>query len=212
MPRNKKPSPKSFSSDFVSECTKRQVYKGFFSVEEHDLSYRKFDGSQSEVVTRGVLVSSDAVIVLPYDPVNDRLLLVEQSRTGPYVKGDANLWVLEPIAGLIDVGETPVEAGLREAKEEAHLDIKHMELVARSYPSPGISTEFFHQYIGIVSLPESTDVIAGSKTESEDIRSHIFAYKQFSEMISTGSIKVGPAILLGLWLSNNRDKLRSGSR
>ena len=76
--------------------------------------------------------------------MSDRVLLVEQFRTGPYVKGDTNPWVLEPIAGLIDVGETPVEAGLREAKEEAHLDIKHMELVARSYPSPGISTEFFH--------------------------------------------------------------------
>ena len=68
-------------------------------------------------------MSSDAVIVLPYDPVNDRILLVKQFRTGPYVKGDANPWVLEPIAGLIDVGETPVEAGLREAKEEAHLEI-----------------------------------------------------------------------------------------
>ena len=212
MPRNKKPSPKSFSSDFVSECTKRQVYKGFFSVEEHDLSYRKFDGSQSEVVTRGALVSSDAVIVLPYDPVDDRVLLVEQFRTGPYVKGGANPWVLEPIAGLIDVGETPEEAGLREAKEEACLDLERMELVARSYPSPGISTEFFHQYIGIVSLPESTDVIAGLKTESEDIRSHIFNFKEFSKMISTGAIKVGPAILLGLWLSNNRDKLRRGRR
>ena len=193
----------------VSRHKKRLAYKGFFSVEEHKLSYKKFDGSQSEVVTRSALVSSEAVIVLPYDPANDRVLLVEQFRTGPYVKGDANPWVLEPIAGLIDVGETPVEAGLREAKEEAHLDIKHMELVARSYPSPGISTEFFHQYIGIVPLPESTDVIAGLKTESEDIRSHIFAYEQFSKMISTGSIKVGPAILLGLWLSNNRERLRT---
>ena len=155
-------------------------------------------------------MSAAAVIVLPYDPVSDRVLLVEQFRTGPYVNGDANPWVLEPIAGLIDVGETPEEAGLREAKEEARLDLERMELVAASYPSPGISTEFFHQYIGIVPLPESTDVIAGLKTESEDIRSHIFAYEQFSEMISTGSIKVGPAILLGLWLSNNRDKLRSG--
>lgn len=193
----------------VSRHKKRLAYKGFFSVEEHKLSYKKFDGSQSEVVTRSALVSSEAVIVLPYDPVNDRVLLVEQFRTGPYVKGDANPWVLEPIAGLIDVGETPMEAGLREAKEEANLDIKHMELVARSYPSPGISTEFFHQYIGIVPLPESTDVIAGLKTECEDIRSHIFAYEQFSKMISTGSIKVGPAILLGLWLSNNRERLRT---
>ena len=209
MPQNNNKAINRLDHTSVSRHDKRQAYRGFFSVEEHKLSYKKFDGSQSEVVTRSALVSSEAVIVLPYDPANDRVLLVEQFRTGPYVKGDENPWVLEPIAGLIDVGETPLEAGLREAKEEAHLDIKHMELVARSYPSPGISTEFFHQYIGIVPLPESTDVIAGLKTESEDIRSHIFAYEQFSKMISTGSIKVGPAILLGLWLSNNRERLRT---
>ena len=211
MPSTKANEAKNISSNFVSERAKRLVYKGFFSVEEHDLSYKRFDGSQSEVVTRGALVSSDAVIVLPYDPVGDRVLLVEQFRTGPYVKGDANPWVLEPIAGLIDVAETPEEAGLREAKEEAYLDIKRMELVARSYPSPGISTEFFHQYVGIVSLPESTDVVAGLTTESEDIRSHIFAYKEFSDMILSGSINVGPAILLGLWLSKHRERLRNNT-
>ena len=73
-----------------------ETLQGFFSVEEYDLSYKKFDGSHSEVVTRGALISSDAVIVLPYDPVSDRVLLVEQFRTGPYVNGDTNnLCVIE---------------------------------------------------------------------------------------------------------------------
>ena len=185
---------------------KRSVYKGFFSVEEHDLTYQKFNNEQSNVVTRSTLVSSDAVIVLPYDPINDRILLIEQFRAGPYVKGDENPWVLEPIAGLIDEGETPENAGIREAQEEAHLEIKRLELVARSYPSPGISTEFFHQYIGIVELLDSSDLIAGLSSENEDIRSHIFEYEQFFEMIESGKVKVGPLILLGLWLSKNRNK------
>ena len=212
MPQNNNNAINKLDHTSVSRHNKRQAYRGFFSVEEHKLSYKKFDGSQSEVVTRSALVSSDAVIVLPYDPASDRVLLVEQFRTGPYVKGDANPWVLEPIAGLIEVGETPEEAGLREAKEEACLDLTNMELVARSYPSPGISTEFFHQYIGIVSLPETTDIISGLETESEDIRSHIFAYMQFSDMISKGLINVGPGILLGLWLSNKREQLRTRFR
>ena len=186
---------------------KRSVYKGFFSVEEHDLTYQKFNNEQSNVVTRGTLVSSEAVIVLPYDPVNDRILLIEQFRAGPYVKGDENPWVLEPIAGLIDEGETPESAGIREAEEEAHLEIKRLELVARSYPSPGISTEFFHQYIGIVSLPEETNLVSGLESEAEDIRSHIFSYEEFYKMIVEGEMNVGPAILLGLWLSNNRKSL-----
>ena len=187
---------------------KRSVYKGFFSVEEHDLTYQKFNKEQSNVVTRSTLVSSDAVIVLPYDPVNDRILLIEQFRAGPYVKGDENPWVLEPIAGLIDEGETPESAGIREAQEEALLEIKRLELVARSYPSPGISTEFFHQYIGIVELLDSSNLIAGLQSENEDIRSHIFEYEQFFEMIESGKVKVGPLILLGLWLSKNRNRLR----
>ena len=186
---------------------KRSVYKGFFSVEEHDLTYQKFNKEQSNVVTRSTLVSSDAVIVLPYDPVNDRILLIEQFRAGPYVKGDENPWVLEPIAGLIDEGETPESAGIREAQEEAHLEIKRLELVARSYPSPGISTEFFHQYIGIVSLPEETNLVSGLESEAEDIRSHIFSYEEFYKMIVEGEMNVGPAILLGLWLSKNRRSL-----
>ena len=187
---------------------KRVVYKGFFSVEEHDLSYRKFNNQQSSILTRSALISSDAVIVLPYDPVNDRILLIEQFRAGPYVKGDENPWVLEPIAGLIDEGETPESAGIREAQEEALLEIKRLELVARSYPSPGISTEFFHQYIGIVELLDKSDLIAGLSSENEDIRSHIFEYEQFFEMIERGKVNVGPLILLGLWLSKNRNRLR----
>ena len=81
MPQNNNNTVRSFNYTSVSRHNKRQVYQGFFSVEEYDLSYKKFDGSHSEVVTRGALISSDAVIVLPYDPVSDRVLLVEQFRT-----------------------------------------------------------------------------------------------------------------------------------
>ena len=187
---------------------KRLVYKGFFSVEEHDLTYQKFNKEQSAIVTRSALISSDAVIVLPYDPINDRVLLIEQFRTGPYVKGDKDPWVFEPIAGLIDEGEAPESAGIREAQEEACLKIENFELVARNYPSPGISTEFFHQYIGIVKLPKNSSLIAGLPSENEDIRSHIFECERFFEMIESGKIKVGPLILLGLWLTKNRPRLK----
>ena len=207
MPKNLSKSDERNRTHALSHA-KRVVYKGFFSVEEHDLSYRKFNNQQSSILTRSALISSDAVIVLPYDPVNDRILLIEQFRAGPYVKGDENPWVFEPIAGLIDEEETPESAGIREAQEEAHLKIKRLELVARSYPSPGISTEFFHQYLGIVELLDSSNLIAGLSSENEDIRSHIFEYEQFFEMIESGKVKVGPLILLGLWLSKNRNRLR----
>ena len=77
---------------------------------------------------------------------------------------------------------------------------------------PGISTECYYHYIVIVSLSESTEVVAGLKTESKDIRSHIFNCDEFSNMISSGSINIGPAILLGLWLSNHLKRLKNDNK
>ena len=209
MPENPTSAGSNLGPKIVTSYANRTVYNGFFSVKEYDLSFTKFDGSKSDVVTRSALISFDAVIVLPYDPIHDRVLLVEQFRAGPFARQDEDPWCLEPIAGLIDHGETPEEAGLREAHEEAGLTLSRLELVARSYPSPGISTEFFHQYIGITSLPKTTSLVSGLASEAEDIRSHIFCFSDFLKMIDAGQITVGPAILLGLWLAQHRDKLRA---
>ena len=195
--------------DLVQRRALRHPYSCFFAVEEHDVSFQKFDGTQSAVVTRAAFVSSDAAIVLPYDPVTDRVLLVEQFRAGPYIRGDRYPWCLEPIAGLIDAGETPSQAALREAKEEAGLDLHRLELISQTYPSPGSSAEFFHLYLGLTDLPASTDLVAGLATETEDIRSHIFAFSDFMDHIDSGSFSVGPTVLAGLWLARNRDRLRA---
>ena len=208
-PENPTSAGSNLGPKIVTSYANRTVYNGFFSVKEYDLSFTKFEGSKSDVVTRSALISFDAVIVLPYDPIHDRVLLVEQFRAGPFARQEEDPWCLEPIAGLIDHGETPEEAGLREAHEEAGLTLSRLELVARSYPSPGISTEFFHQYIGITSLPKTTSLVSGLASEAEDIRSHIFCFSDFLKMIDAGQITVGPAILLGLWLAQHRDKLRA---
>ncbi|MDG2406895.1 MAG: NUDIX hydrolase [Paracoccaceae bacterium] len=187
----------------------RTPYRGFVSVEEHDLSFQKFDGTHSKAVTRAALVSSDAAIVLPYDPITDRVLLVEQFRFGPHARGDRQPWCLEPIAGLIDAGETPEQAAIREAKEEAGLDIRHLEIISQTYPSPGLSSEFFYLHIGLVTLPVVSNTIAGLASESEDIRSHVFAFDDFMRLIDLGQFSVGPTVLAGLWLSRHRDRLRA---
>ena len=73
-------------------------------------------GGHGDEVSRTAFVSGDAITVLPYDPVSDRVLLVEQFRAGPYARGDSQPWLLEALAGRIDGGESPEEAVLREAQ------------------------------------------------------------------------------------------------
>ena len=75
----------NLSNKLVTLNESRTVYNGFFSVKEFDVSFTKFDGSKSEIVTRSALISLDAVIILPYDPIHDRVLLVEQFQSNTEV-------------------------------------------------------------------------------------------------------------------------------
>ena len=60
----------------------RPSHSGFFGLDVHRLRHRRFDGGMSPWITREVFVVGDAVTVLPYDPVRDRVLLIEQMRIG----------------------------------------------------------------------------------------------------------------------------------
>ncbi|MGJ8583440.1 MAG: NUDIX domain-containing protein [Marinosulfonomonas sp.] len=195
--------------DNVKVVATQRPYTNFFSVVENDLQFRRFDGKISNVINRGALVGADAVTVLPYDPVRDVILLIEQFRYGPFLRGDPLPWKLEPVAGRIDPGEMPQEAVHRELREEAALTVKSLLHVCNCYPSPGMLTEYLYNYVAIADLPESRAGVAGLASEDEDIKSHILPFDRAMELISTGEIETGPLILSLLWLQGQRDVIRS---
>ena len=187
---------------------KSRVYTDFFAVDQFLLRHEQFDGGMSDQLDRAIFVTADAAIVLPYDPVRDRVLLVEQLRVGPIGRGDTNLWQLEPIAGRIDAGETGAQAAVREAHEEAGITVTQLETVAELYPSPGTSTEFYYIYAGIADLPDDVVGINGLATENEDIRTHIMSLDELLDMVERLQIANGPLALLAYWLARHRDRLR----
>ncbi len=165
----------------------------------------------SEVVTRAGFVGGDAVTVLPYDPVRDRVLVIEQFRFGPYLRGDPRPWVLEPIAGRIDAGESPGDCAHREAWEEAGVVLHALEDIAAYYPSPGAYTEFLYSFIGLADLPDEAAGTGGVDYENEDIRAHVLSFDRLMELVSTGEAGCGPLVLSALWLQQNRARLRGAA-
>ncbi|MBL4927587.1 NUDIX domain-containing protein [Fuscibacter oryzae] len=192
----------------VQVSARSEPYARFFAVEEYDLSFRQFGGQASPVVTRAVFLSGDAVTVLPYDPVRDRVLLVEQFRSGPFGRGDANPWQLEAIAGRIDPGETPEQAARREAVEEAGLTLGALETVAGYYPSPGICAEFLYSYVALCDLPDGSAGVFGVAGEAEDIRGHLIGFDDLMALVGSGEVGNAPLILTALWLQRERGRLR----
>ncbi|MBA4350120.1 MAG: tellurium resistance protein [Rhodobacter sp.] len=196
--------------DDVQVAARRLPYAKFFAVEEWQVAWRQFDGAMNTAVERAVFVSCDAVTVLPYDPVRDRVLLIEQFRAGPMARGDAAAWQLEAIAGRIDAGETPEQAGRREAVEEAGLTLGALLPVAQYYPSPGIMTEYLYSYVGLADLPDGIAGVFGQAEEAEDIRGHLIGFERMMELVASGEIANSPLILTALWLQRERGRLRAG--
>jgi ADP-ribose pyrophosphatase len=183
-------------------------HAGFFGLDVWQLRHRRFDGSMSPMLTREVFVVGDAVTVLPYDPVRDRVLLIEQVRMGPIGRGDPLPWQLEAIAGRIDAGETPEEAARREAVEEAGLTLGALEKVAEYYPTPGAVAEYLYSYVALCDLPDGVAGVFGAADEAEDIKGHLLSFDQLVEVMVAGEIGNAPLLLTVLWLQRERARLR----
>ncbi len=134
---------------------------------KYAFKHKLFEGGWSNVVTREVFERGHAIAVLPYDPVLDEFVLIEQVRIGA-LPTSSSPWLLEVVAGIIDAGETPEHVCYRETKEEAGLEIKKLHKALSYLSSPGGTTERLHIYIGLVDASNAKGV-HGLEYESEDI-------------------------------------------
>ncbi len=179
----------------------------FFRFRQVELSHTRFDGASTGPLRREAFIGVDAALVLPYDPLTDRVLLIEQVRVGPLLRSDANAHMLEPVAGIVDVLETPVEAALRETEEEAGISEIELQPMFGFYPSPGASTDYFHCFIGLADLGDERSFTGGMADEHEDLRVHVLPRERALGLIDSGEIATGPLITMLLWLERNRQTL-----
>ncbi len=213
--RARKAPPKVSDIRFVPAAGDVEVieqttpYANFFTMEELEIRHRTFGGGVTETLHRSAFVTVDVVTVLPYDPIRDRVLLVEQFRVGPLARGDRNPWSLEAVAGRIDAGETPEDAALREAREETHLEITELVPISNYYTTPGGVTEYLYAFIGLTDLPDGCARLGGATDEGEDIRAHLLEFGEFRDLLEAGTLENSPLILSGLWLLLNHQRLKS---
>ncbi len=176
----------------------------FFRLWGLDASHRRFDGGRNEGLVREVFAGADAALVLPYDEARDRVLLVEQWRAGPAWRGDPQPWTLEPVAGLVDAGETPEEAAVRETEEEAGLRVAALERMFAGYASPGNSTDHHTAFLALCDLPDDHAGGGGLEEEKEDLRLHLLPFDRAMDLIGTGEANAVPLIAMLLWLDRWR--------
>lgn len=197
-----------FGRDDIEIKSKENLYKGFFKIDLYEFDHASFAGGKITSVKREVFERGHAVAVLPYDPIRNEVVLIEQLRIGA-IATKSSPWLLEIVAGMIDKEESKEQVAMREAQEEAGLKIKKLIPMMDYLSSPGGTTERIYLYLGIV---DSTDVtgIYGLPEEQEDIRVQVFNYQQALDLLQSGDIDNAATVICMQWLALNKSKIDEG--
>lgn len=192
-------------NDMVIE-ERNTLHDGFVRVDELKLRYRLFDGGWSRVVRRELIVKKQAAVLLPYDPVLDQIVLSEEFRVGALDDRESP-WMMELVAGTVDEGESFEQTALREAQEEAGLQVSKLLPIARYFSSAGACNEEIQIFCGRINA-EQAEGVHGLVAENEDIRVHRISATDAFAMLSGGEIRNAATILALQWLQLHRDSVR----
>jgi ADP-ribose pyrophosphatase len=185
---------------------KEILYSGFFRMEKYCLQHTLYAGGWSAAINRELFVRGSCVAVLLYDPERDKVVLIEQFRTGAILQPD-RAWLVEIVAGAIEEGETAIEVAYRESIEEAGCEIQELIVINEFYTTPGGASERITLFCGKI---DSTQVggIHGLDHEDEDIWVRSVDFDEAYRMVESNEIESAIPIIAIQWLALNKEKIR----
>ena len=188
------------------------VWDGRFPLQKVQFRHRRFDGSMSGRRSWELLRRGKAAAVLPYDPVTDMVVVIEQFRLPAFAAGLPPVMV-ELAAGLIDGADAPDATIRREAVEEMGLELHEMERIGDFLLTPGGCDELCTLFAGRVRLgkvgPDGLLGTGGLASEQEDIRTRALPAAQVIEQALAGAYPNSVATIGLLWFAARRDWLRA---
>lgn len=191
----------------VRVIEQKLAFDGYFKIIRYRLAHSLFAGGESPLLSREIFERGQAVAVLPYDPRRDNVVLIEQFRPGA-LGVEADPWLIETIAGIVEPGEDIENVARREAEEEAGLHLTDLTPIARYFASPGGSTETVDLFIARVDDAKIGGLF-GLAAEGEDIKVHVVGFEEAHSWLTEGRIKVATTIIALQWLLLHKDCLRA---
>jgi len=180
---------------------KKNLFDGFFKMNEISLKYKKYDGSWSNEIKRELFGGAQVSAVLPFDPIKKKIVLIRQFRPGTISK-NTNNYLNEIVAGIIDPGESPEIAAKRECLEETGYKIKKLTPIQGYFPAPGSSESFYHLFLGEVDSKNGKKIM-GLDNENEDILVESFKVNQVKKMMQEGKFINGLTLIAIQWFFLN---------
>jgi ADP-ribose pyrophosphatase len=177
---------------------------GFHDLERFSVTLRSPEHDPIASV-REVLRVGKVTAVLPLDLARREIVLLRQFRLPAHLATGLGE-LTEIVAGHVEDGETPAEAGLRECVEEIGVRPAALYELFEFIPVPGASDEHAYLYLGLVDasrIPER----AGAADEKEATRPMRVPIDVAIKALERGTMRNGFLLMALQWLALNRDRL-----
>jgi ADP-ribose pyrophosphatase len=184
----------------------KTLSNGFLRLTRYTFEIERHEGG-TQTMVREVMERGHAVAVLGYDPRRDEVVLINEFRPGCLVAGESG-YSDSVCAGVIDEGESAIDAAVREMKEETGLALSRPILVhPGAFVSPGGTSEKIAIVVGEVDASRAHGV-HGKVEEAEDIRVVTLSAETFLSRVRSGAINDLKTLFAGYWLGEHRAELR----
>jgi ADP-ribose pyrophosphatase len=188
------------------------VWNGRFPIQRIRFRQRRFDGTMSATRTWELWRRGRAAALLPYDPVADAVVLIEQFRL-PALAAGVNPVLVEVPAGLCDPGEDVATTLARETREELGVPIRRMVPIGDFLLTPGGCDEHVSLHVGEVTAPpaglDGLVGLMGLQSEAEDIRVRVWPAARAIDAALEGRMPNSISAIALLWLAAKRPMLRA---
>lgn len=147
--------------------------------------------------TREVVRHCKASAVLAFDIKGD--VIIEEQFRYPY-----DDTIIEIPAGKCDKGEKPIDAAIRELKEETGYSAKYIELLGTFYPSVAYTDEIIYLYLatGLTKGEQHLD-------KDETLEYKKVSFKKLLNMIDQGKIQDGKTLAAVTYYLIKHKKIKS---
>ena len=175
---------------------------GFLRVNRYEVEVERHEGGL-RTLTWEVMERGNSVAVLAYDPVRDEVVLANEFRPGALVAGDYP-FTDNLVAGGVADGESPLDAAVREMKEETGLELTDPVLV---HPGAFASSGGTSEKIAIVAGTVDANLAKGAHgnpSEGEDILSVVLSAEEFIRRVREAEITDLKTLFAGYWLAERR--------
>ena len=174
---------------------KKELLSGnYFRLNKYLFDFQTLNG-EWVMQMRESFDNGNGAAILLYNKEKATVILTKQFRMPTYVNGNADGFMIEVCAGLLD-GDNPENRIIKEVEEETGYRIKNAQKVMEVYSTPGAVTEKVHYFVAEYTEDMKVSEGGGLESENEDIEVLEVAFNEAIDMVKTGEIQDAKSIIL----------------